>query len=195
MQQAAATRMRTAPPSLKGHLLLDGGKLEGSVFFRSVVLVCQHDSQGAFGLVLTQPTEHRLDNILPIDLPAHLAGLGLFQGGPVQPNTFSFLHLHPGGPEGNVLEHLSLGHEPKDLERMASSWSEDQRLLPFMGYAGWSPGQLDDEIRRESWLYQPADAGMFLRLDPRLLWRQLLRSRTDWQCRLLAESPEDLTWN
>ncbi len=187
--------MRPSPPTLKGHLLLDGGKLDGSAFFRSVVLVCQHDPKGAFGLVLTQPTDRRLEDILPLELPPHLAGLKVFHGGPVQPNAFSFLHFHPQTATGNVMDHLSLGHEPEILERVASGWTESQRLFVFAGYAGWSPGQLDDEIRRDSWLHQPADPGMFAQLDPSLLWRKLLRQRSDWQCHLLAESPEDLTWN
>jgi putative transcriptional regulator len=187
--------MRPTPPSLKGHLLLDGGKLGGSAFFRSVVLICQHDSNGAFGLVLTQPSDRRLEDILPLELPPHLGGLTVFHGGPVQPNAFSFLHFHPQKPTGNVLEHLSLGHEPESLGLVGSEWTEDQRLFAFAGYAGWSPGQLDDEMRRDSWLHQPATPGMFADLDPSVLWRRLLLERQDWQSRLLAESPEDLTWN
>lgn len=195
LQQSRHAKMRSLPASLRGYLLLDGGKLDGSAFFRSVVLVCQHDTKGAFGLVLTQPTEHRLENILSLDLPPHLAELNVFQGGPVQTETFSFLHLHPGIAKGNVLEHVSLGHDLEELERVASGWTNDQRLFPFVGYAGWSPGQLDDEMRRDSWLHQPALPEMFRQLNPGLLWRRLLRGRPDWQCRLLAESPEDLTWN
>jgi putative transcriptional regulator len=187
--------MRPTPPSLKGHLLLDGGKLGGSAFFRSVVLICQHDPKGAFGLVLTQPSDRRLEDILPVELPPHLGGLTVSHGGPVQPNAFSFLHFHPQKVSGNVLEHLSLGHEPESLELVASGWTKDQRLFAFAGYAGWSPGQLDDEMRRDSWLHQPATPEMFVDLDPSLLWRSLLLKRHDWQCRLLAESPEDLSWN
>ena len=195
LQQSDRLEMSPAPPSLQGHLLLDGGKLDGSAFFRSVVLVCQHDPKGAFGLVLTQPSDRRLEDVLTVDLPPHLAGLKVLHGGPVQPTAFSFLHFHPKTPTGNVLDHLTLGHEPEALGAVASTWSEEQRLLVFAGYAGWSPGQLDEEIRRDSWLHQPVTTGMFAHLEPSTLWRHLLRQRQDWQCRLLAESPEDLTWN
>lgn len=56
--------MSDAFKSLKGKLLLDGGKLGGSVFHRSVVLICQHDPQGAFGLVLNRPTDKKVGDVL-----------------------------------------------------------------------------------------------------------------------------------
>jgi putative transcriptional regulator len=54
---------------LKGHLLLDGGKLRGSFFNRTVVLICQHDSEGAFGLVLNRPSENTVGDMLVANLP------------------------------------------------------------------------------------------------------------------------------
>ena len=56
--------------SLRGQLLLDGGKLRGSFFHRTVVLICQHDADGAFGLVLNRSTHNKVGDILVADLPA-----------------------------------------------------------------------------------------------------------------------------
>jgi len=187
--------MAKSHKSLRGQLLLDGGKLEGSVFHRSVVLVCQHDPRGAFGLVLNQPTDKKLIEVLEAELPKNLGGDALFSGGPVQPSAMSFLHGDPAMVHGTVLETVSLGHDLAELVALGKSWSGTQRLRVFAGYAGWAAGQLDEEIRRDSWLIHRASLDLVFRLPPQELWRHVLRSKGDWQSRLLADSPEDLSWN
>jgi putative transcriptional regulator len=187
--------MAKSHKSLQGQLLLDGGKLQGSAFHRSVVLVCQHDPRGAFGLVLNQPTEKRLSDALDAELPEVLGESLLYSGGPVQPSAMSFLHAHPDLQPGNVLKSLSLGHDLEELVAIGKGWSPQHQMRVFAGYAGWAPGQLDDEIRRDSWLLHPATVELVFRLPPEELWRYLLRCRGDWQSRLLADSPEDLSWN
>lgn len=76
--------MAKQPKSLKGYLLLDGGSLAGSFFHRSVVLICQHDSEGAFGLILNRLAGANVGEALPGDLPDRLKELPLMVGGPVQ---------------------------------------------------------------------------------------------------------------
>jgi putative transcriptional regulator len=94
-----------------------------------------------------------------------------------------------------VIERLSLGHDLEDLLALGLSSSPTARIRVFAGYAGWAPGQLDDELRRESWLIHPATLDLVFQVPPDELWRQVLRSKGDWQSRLLADSPEDLSWN
>jgi putative transcriptional regulator len=65
----------------------------------------------------------------------------------------------------------------------------------FAGYAGWSPGQLDDEMQRESWMAHPASIDLVFHHKPKELWRQILLEKGDFPHRLLASSPEDLSWN
>lgn len=181
--------------SLKGRLLLDGGKLGGGCFQRTVVLVCEHDRQGAFGLVLNRPSENRLADVFAQELPERLRIETLFGGGPVQPAALSYLHADQllGGP--SVIENLQVGHDLERLIELGVSWSPDLRLRVFAGYAGWSPGQLDDEIRRNSWLSVPATLDLVFHTPADDLWRHVLRHLSDWQSRLLADSPEDLSWN
>jgi putative transcriptional regulator len=76
---------------LKGQLLLDSGQLRGSFFQRTVVLICQHDAEGAFGLVLNRATGTNAGDMIVADLPERLKGSPLFLGGPVQPSALSFL--------------------------------------------------------------------------------------------------------
>src|SRR5438552_7335322 len=95
---------------LKGQLLLDSGQLHGSFFQRSVVLICQHDAEGAFGLVLNRSTGSNVGEIIVADLPDQLKGSPLYLGGPVQPSALSFLLTDAFIPDANVMPNLTLGH-------------------------------------------------------------------------------------
>lgn len=180
--------------SLQGHLLLDGGNLHGSWFHRTVVLICQHDAEGAFGLVLNRPSGTEVGEALVADLPERLKSMPLYIGGPVQPGALSFLHGDSFLPGGSVMPNVDLGHSLDQLVELASDFSPSRRLLVFAGYAGWSAGQLDDEIARDSWLVHQASPELIFDSDPQDLWRRILRERGG-RFRLLADSPEDLSVN
>lgn len=180
--------------SLRGQLLLDGGKLRGSWFNRAVVLICQHDPEGAFGLVLNRPSPSTLGEAIVADLPDGLREETLFLGGPVQSTALSFLRGDDFLPDANVIPGLSLDHSLDDLMELGESFSPSQRLRVFAGYSGWAPGQLEDEMRRGAWLLHPASVDVAFDDDPKRLWAALLRQKGG-EFRLLAESPEDLSWN
>src|ERR1700679_1007847 len=101
--------MSAAHQSLKGQLILDGGKLRGSFFHRSVVLICQHDEEGAFGLVLNRTTENKVGEARVANLSENVKEQPLFVGGPVQPGALSYLHSDAFVPDANVMLNLSLG--------------------------------------------------------------------------------------
>jgi len=180
--------------SLRGQLLLDGGKLRGSWFNRAVVLVCQHDPEGAFGLVLNRPSPSTLGEALVADLPEGLKEETLYVGGPVQSTALSFLRSDAYLPDANVIPGLSLDHSLDDLVEWGDSFSSTQKLRVFAGYSGWAPGQLEDEMERGAWLLHPASVETAFDSDPEQLWTEILRQK-GWEYRLLAESPEDLSWN
>src|ERR1041385_8609743 len=142
--------------SLKGQLLLDGGKLRGSFFHRTVVLICQHDPEGAFGLVLNRASGNQLGDLIVADMPDSLKKQPLYLGGPVQPSALSYLHSDQFLLDANVIPNLNLGHSLDDLVEIGQSFSGTQQLRIFAGYAGWSPGQLEEEMKREAWLTHPA---------------------------------------
>src|SRR5262245_64393481 len=121
--------MPTAHNSLKGRLLLDSGRLQGSFFHRSVILVCQHDSEGAFGLVLNRATGNKVGDALVAKLPEMLKQLPLFLGGPVQPQAaLSFLHSDSFLPDANVMPNLSLAHSLDALVEVSDSYSPTRQL-------------------------------------------------------------------
>lgn len=182
--------MSSGHTSLKGQLLLDGGNLRGSWFHRTVVLVCQHDPEGAFGLVLNRDAGRKVGDALVANLPESIKELDLLVGGPVQPTAMSYLHTDAFLPDANVLPNLSLGHSLDELVELAESFSPARRFRLFAGYAGWSPGQLDEELQRQAWLTHPASLHWVFDVPPAALWGQVLLAKGP-SFRLLAISPED----
>jgi len=180
--------------SLQGSLLLDGGKLRGSFFHRAVVLICQHNAEGAFGLVINRKTENKVGDALAANLPDKVKAQKLFVGGPVQPQALSFLYSDILLPNSNVMLNLNLGHSLDALVDLGESYSGEEKLKLFAGYAGWSAGQLDSEMARKDWLVHPASLELIFTPEPEKLWRSILLQK-DVQSRLLADSPDDLSWN
>jgi putative transcriptional regulator len=180
--------------SLSGKLLLDSGDLGGSYFQRTVVLICQHDADGAFGLVLNCPSQAKVGEALLANLPDTLKEFPLYLGGPVQPEALSYLHSASFIMNANVLPNLNLGHSLEQLVEIGDAYSNTQKLKCFAGYAGWSPGQLDDEMKRDAWVTHPASLDLIFGEDNDSLWRRILRQR-GLPYRLLADAPDDLASN
>jgi putative transcriptional regulator len=178
---------------LKGRLLLDSGQLAGSFFQRTVILVCQHDTEGAFGLVLNRSTGNKLAEMVVADLPEQLKEQTLYLGGPVQLSALSFLHSDDLLPDASVMPNLDLGHSLDALVDLGESFSTSKRIRTFAGYAGWSPGQLEDEMKRNAWLTHPASLDIIFGSTDKL-WQTILRQKGP-KYRLLADMPEDVSLN
>lgn len=181
--------------SLQGHLLLDSGQLAGSFFHRSVVLICRHNEEGAFGLILNRPADSTLGRALDGTLPDGLSDQPLFIGGPVEAGALSYLHADAFLPGASVMDNLELGHSLEELTDLGGSFSPDRKLRVFAGYSGWSPGQLESELRRGAWLTHPADLRLVFDESAATLWSRILSRKGGWRNRLRASAPEDLSWN
>jgi putative transcriptional regulator len=92
------------------------------------------------------------------------------------------------------MPNLSLGHSLDALMDLSESCSSTQKLKLFAGYSGWAAGQLDQEMARKDWLIHPASIDLVFHPKPGQLWKEILRQKDD-KSRLLAESPDDLSWN
>jgi putative transcriptional regulator len=180
---------------LNGQLLLDGDDLGGSFFERAVVLICQHDVEGAFGLVLNRALGKTVGEMIIADLPEPLKGSPLFLGGPVQPGALSFLHTDNFIPEATALPNLALGHSLDELIEISESFSAAKKVRMFAGYAGWSPGQLENEMKRKAWLTFPASLDLVFETPPEQLWQKILRRKGGWKNQLRAQMPDNLSWN
>ncbi len=180
---------------LKGKLLLDGGELTGSFFHHTVILVCEHNAEGAFGLVLNRSSGSKVGELVVADLPVTLKDSPLFLGGPVQPTALSFLHADNFIPDANVFPNLSLGHSLDELVEVGESFSASKKVKMFAGYAGWSPGQLENEMKHKSWLTFPASLELVFETPPDQLWQKILRTKGGWKNKLLSQMPDDPSLN
>ena len=93
------------------------------------------------------------------------------------------------------MPNLAMGHSLDELLDLGQSFSAAKKLRLFAGYAGWSAGQLEDELRRKAWLTAPASLELVFETPPELLWQTILLSKRGWRNKLLAQAPEDVSWN
>ncbi len=175
----------------KGSLLLAPPMSADPNFYRTVVLVCEHDdAEGSFGLILNRPLELLLTDVLDEEnTPARQICLG----GPVQQNTLHYLHRLGEDVENSivVVDDIYWGgdfEQLKDVLRSGAVREEDVRL--FLGYAGWSPGQLEEEIAADGWIVTPANADLVFSSDASRLWRAVLRTMGG-QFAAMANFPDD----
>lgn len=176
-----------------GKLLIAQPFMADATFSRSVVLLCEHGEEGALGFVLNQPTNVNISELLP---DMHAPTLNVNQGGPVQLDTLHVLHRIPediGGIEvrNGVYWGGSFDRLQDTLSLQASSGS-DVRL--FVGYSGWSPGQLESEMEDGSWLVADVSTDVLFETEPEHIWQKAIYSLgSDY--RYLANMPADPSLN
>ena len=162
---------------LSGRLLVATPMIEDGVFHRSVVLMLHHDSEGAQGVVLNRPMEARVDAVLPM-WQEHVTRPGvLFEGGPVGLDSALGIVTVPGDIEEPMgVKRLFGGLGLVDLDTPpVLVMPEVAGLRIFAGYAGWSPGQLEQEVRLGSWYVVDAEARDAFSDNPGELWVRVLR--------------------
>lgn len=184
---------------LTGRLLVASPLLRDSNFERAVILVLDHDEDGALGVVVNRPTRVEVGDVLPSWQP-YTSGPGVvFQGGPVALDSALALAAVPsagatgGGPLGwrRVVGGLGLVDLDAPPELLAA---EMAALRVFAGYAGWSPGQLEAELAEGAWYPVDAQPGDAFSGDPRQLWRRVLR-RQRGELAWLSTYPDDVRMN
>ena len=178
-----------------GTLLISQPFLGDPNFARSVVLLCRDEPEhGSFGLVLNRLTSIALGDVL--DLPPQVgsgaAELPLYVGGPVEPNTLHYLHRQADLPGANDLgQDVYWGGNFELLLGLIGSGAvaaDEVRL--FVGYSGWSAGQLAGEMQGQSWIRHPASAGKVFTLSSDAFWREILREKGG-RFKVLANYPVD----
>lgn len=172
VQNGTVTADRTT-----GRLLVSTPQLDDGVFHRSVILMLQHGDDGAQGVVLNKPLGAEVDAVLP-GWGEHIAApQTLFQGGPVQVDSALGLVTVSGDeglPPGSQRLFGSVAIIDLDTPPLLVM-PEVGGLRIFAGYAGWSAGQLEGELRRGSWYVVDSSPGDLLTADPAHLWERVLR--------------------
>lgn len=166
--------------SLANHFLIAMPALEDPNFHRSVTLICQHDADGAMGIVINRAADYTLDELLAqMELPTgveSLAGLALVAGGPVQPDRGFVLHDDPRQWNSTLRfgEGLAVTTSRDILTAMADG-DGPGNVLVALGYAGWTAGQLEAELAENSWLTAPADYAILFREPLEQRWQAAAR--------------------
>jgi putative transcriptional regulator len=179
-------------PSLQGQLLVASPSLHDPNFRRTVVLVTEHNAEGAAGLVLNRPSEAEVVEAVPQLEPLADDGEHVWVGGPVEQNAVLVLGEFLDPDDAAVPLFGSLGFpaldEPDDVVPLTT------RRRIFAGYAGWGSGQLEDELAREDWILEPASNDDAFTEAPDELWSDVLR-RKGGIYELVARMPEDPSVN
>jgi len=178
--------------SLKGQLLVAGPSLLDPNFRRTVVLVGEHTDEGALGVVLNRASEATVEDAVP-ELSALIDDEELVHvGGPVQPSAIVVVADFADPEQAGALILDSVGFLPAEVEPDAIG--ELRRARVFAGYAGWGPGQLDEELDEGSWIVAPALPEDVFTGDPDELWSEVLR-RKGGPFEVLALMPPDPSAN
>jgi len=179
-----------------GKLLVATPRTRGQVFARSVVLVLQHDEDGAQGVVLNHPLRAPVSAVLPPWQDYVTDPPNVFQGGPVALDSALGLVTVPGDrrePMGVRLLFGGLGLVDLDVPPPVVMPGV-AGLRIFAGYAGWSDGQLEQEIRDGGWYVVESESRDAFTPEPETLWFSVLR-RQRGNLALVASLPEDPSMN
>jgi putative transcriptional regulator len=178
----------------KGMLLVATPNMEG-VYFRGVVLICEHARSGSFGLFINK--------MLDVDLPEEIINMknlsnpnvAIRAGGPIQPGQMMLLHSSDKMVEQTlkVCDGVFLGGDIQFLQEAISDPSGPSIRLCF-GYIGWGPSQLEREILAGAWLVHPGSAKYIFDTPAEKIWQTVLRDMGG-KYATLSMIPEDLSLN
>lgn len=158
-------------------LLAMPGTVSGA-FAESVIYVVDHSDEGAMGMVINQLGELTIADVLEqLDLSAHLNGdKQVYWGGPVQPARGFVLHANEGNWAAtmDVNDAIALSTSRDILQAIGNGFGPSRYLMTF-GYAGWGPGQLEEEMNANSWLSTPASEDIIFDTEPSSRWSAAAR--------------------
>lgn len=177
--------MPAAAVSLAGRLLVSHPSLKDGNFRETVVLIHSHSrAEGAVGVIINRPLPAVLSEASPALFGSPLASVPMFQGGPVAEDRFVL-----GGWSWNAADEAEL-HHGLDKESAEALVSDGGHVLrAYVGYSGWSPGQLENELRMNAWVICPFTRAA-ASAEGEGLWRLLLRTHAP-ELLLQAGAPDD----
>ena len=176
--------------SLQGSLILADPSLRESGFARSVLLLTSHKhDDGATGFILNKPMGKKVSELIEIDSMRELGDLPVFLGGPVNPDQLTFASLKWEAQEEQLGFDTHLSSD-EALHRLREGF----HVRAFVGYSGWSEGQLESELQQRAWSTRKPVPGVPSIDVNECLWGELLSSMGPYY-RLLAGMPEHPEWN
>lgn len=181
--------------SLQGHLILADPSLKEPTFFQSVLLLTEHtEESGALGYILNRPIGKKVGDLLSEDsLPEEqynrLAEVPVFLGGPVNTEHLTFSALGWSEQDESLQYSTHLSAAEAVMHQL-----EGFQIRAFVGYAGWSEGQLEGELEQKSWITHKPEREIIDVSHVDDLWKDLLRDLSPWH-KFIADEPDNLGLN
>lgn len=163
-------------------------------FKRSAVLLCEHNEDGSVGFIMNKPLKMRIDELID-GFPEFDSEV--FFGGPVQTDTIHYIHNVGDLVEDSVkvADGVYWGGDFEKLKFLiASNLVLPHNIRFFVGYSGWSEGQLNDEMGYGSWVLAEMDANYLFKSEPKKLWTQVMYNKGDTYS-VIAQMPETSNFN
>jgi putative transcriptional regulator len=178
------------PQNLAGSLLVAHPNMLDPNFRRTVLFISAHDPEdGAVGVILNRPLDKHVSDLVSEDPPAGLADVPVFLGGPVGRNQLMFAAFEWQKGQGLTLNHnVNIDDASERIEH------DPQSICAFVGYAGWSAGQLEAEMKQNAWLLQkPTRSALKPEKLPKL-WFDIMKGLGPW-FKMLSAAPDDPSLN
>ena len=163
--------------SFQNHFLIAMPSLDDPLFKRSVTYICEHNDEGAMGIVINHPLEVKVADLLKqleieFDTASPAANAYVCAGGPVQHDRGFVLHTaKPGYGSSMSLSDELMVTTSKDILYDLTTANAPDKFILALGYAGWTAGQLEQEIADNSWLVIPAEKGIIFDLSHADKWQ------------------------
>lgn len=179
---------------VKGSLLLAEPFMDDPYFQRKVILLCEHNDEGSFGFVLNNYIDLTIDRLMA-EFPHFASRVSV--GGPVKNSNLYYIHTLGEQLEGSiqVTDTIYMGGDFEQLKALAKSGQiPEDEIRFFVGYAGWSAGQLRSEINNRSWFVAEADEPLLMDTSGDELWATMI-GRLGKEFAHLAHTPNDPSLN
>ncbi len=178
----------------KGKFLVSQPFMLDGNFRRTVIYLAEYNEQGALGFIINRPMDYKAEELM-VDFPSFNASA--YFGGPVATNTIQYIHK-----KGELLEDSI---EIKDGVFWGGDFDKlklmiDEKLITphdlkfYVGYTGWSSGQLEDEITHGSWIIAPADINFIFKNSDNRTWKKVLEEMGE-NYEVIAQMPENFYSN
>lgn len=176
--------------SFAGQLLVAHPNLLDPNFRRSVLFISAHDEEdGAVGVIINRPLDKHVSELVSDNAPKALADVPVFLGGPVATDQLMFAAFDWKGRDS-----LSLNQDVAIAAALHLDGPERQSIRAFVGYAGWTAGQLEKELEQHAWLLQKPDRAALAPEKLPKLWFEIMRNLGPW-FKMLAAAPDDPSLN
>ena len=159
----------------KGKILLSDPFLQDPNFNRTTILLCEYNKEGAIGFVVNKRLEFVLEDIVDAASGVKFA---VYEGGPVAKTSLHFIHR-----KGALIKESAAlsngiywgGDFEQVLDLIRNKQIDEKDIRFFVGYSGWSEGQLEDELKEKSWIVSDTDADLVFSTEVDLIWKESLK--------------------